>query len=214
MTQPFEAQLSSCLQNAHSGDKATRETAETFLRQAEQENWGAYIHGLAHELANEGSAEAGRQMAGLLLKNALDAKDSVVQVRRRSSRAAPAAYVRLEQLFRLTGGLRGAGAEVAEVAGPGGPRQGADPNGPPQHAGQPGARPRPVLHHTHHVSLLFRCRPRCAPHTVLLGQEPRAHSGRATTTPPLATPHPLPPRSHSATVRVASSVFLPFGAQD
>jgi importin subunit beta-1 len=81
MTQPFEAQLTTCLQNAQSTDKATRENAEAYIRRIEQENWGAFIHGLSQELAKEGNPEVSRQMAGLLLKNALDAKDSVVQVR-------------------------------------------------------------------------------------------------------------------------------------
>lgn len=88
MTQPFEAQLSSCLQNAQSADKNTREQAESYIRSAEQENWGAYILALSQELAREGGPEVSRQMAGLLLKNALDAKDSHLQVRRHATTPA------------------------------------------------------------------------------------------------------------------------------
>jgi importin subunit beta-1 len=80
MTQPFEAQLSSCLQNAQSLDKNTREQAEEYIRRAEEENWGAFLLALSQELARDGGPVASRQMAGLLLKNSLDAKDSHIQV--------------------------------------------------------------------------------------------------------------------------------------
>lgn len=81
MTQPFETQLAASLQNASSSDKNTREQAEAFIRQIEEENWIAYIQGLTLELSNESKSADARQMASLLLKNALDAKDSQMQVR-------------------------------------------------------------------------------------------------------------------------------------
>jgi hypothetical protein len=80
MTQPYEAHLRSCLQNASSGDKATRDEAEAGIQQLQEADWGSFITGLAHEIADESAPEVGRQMAGLLLKNALDAKDSRLQV--------------------------------------------------------------------------------------------------------------------------------------
>jgi hypothetical protein len=80
MTQPFEAQLSSCLQNAQSLDKNTREQAEAYIRRVEEENWGAFLLALSQELARDEGPEISRQMAGLLLKNSLDAKDSHIQV--------------------------------------------------------------------------------------------------------------------------------------
>jgi importin subunit beta-1 len=83
MKQPFEMQLTQCLQNAQSTDKATREQAEAYIRRIEEENWGAFVAGLSQELINESNPDVSRQMAGLLLKNALDAKDSHVQVRER-----------------------------------------------------------------------------------------------------------------------------------
>ena len=81
MTQPFEAQLTTCLQSVQSTDKATRDEAEAYIQRIQEENWAAFIQGLTQELINDGRPEVSRQMAGLLLKNALDAKDSLVQVR-------------------------------------------------------------------------------------------------------------------------------------
>lgn len=82
MTQPYEAhvQLATYLQHATSPDKAIRDQAEAGIRQLEQADWAAFISSLASELSNESSPEIGRQMASVLLKNALDAKDSRVKV--------------------------------------------------------------------------------------------------------------------------------------
>jgi Importin-beta N-terminal domain len=81
MTQPAQSQLTQCLQSTQSTNKAQREEAEAYLRRLEQDDWGAFVAGLSQELVNEGNPEVSRQVAGLLLKNALDAKDSHVQVR-------------------------------------------------------------------------------------------------------------------------------------
>lgn len=72
-------QLATYLQHATSPDKATRDQAEAGIRQLEQADWAAFVSSLASELANESSSEIGRQMASVLLKNALDAKDSRVK---------------------------------------------------------------------------------------------------------------------------------------
>jgi hypothetical protein len=81
MTQPFETHLTSYLQHATSNDKATRDQAEQGIRQLEEADWGAYVSCLSAEIANESVPEISRQMAGVLFKNALDAKDTVVKVR-------------------------------------------------------------------------------------------------------------------------------------
>lgn len=82
MTQPYEAhlQLATYLEHATSHDKAIRDQAEAGIRQLEQADWAAFVNSLASELANEKSSEIGRQMASVLLKNALDAKDSRLKV--------------------------------------------------------------------------------------------------------------------------------------
>jgi importin subunit beta-1 len=80
MTQPYEVHLRTYLQNASSGDTATRDQAEAGIQQLQAADWGSFIAGLAQEIANESAPEVGRQMAGLLLKNALDAKDPRLQV--------------------------------------------------------------------------------------------------------------------------------------
>lgn len=96
MTQPFEAHLTAYLQHATSADKATRDQAEAGIRQLEEADWGTYVGCLSTEIANEAVPEISRQMAGVLFKNALDSKDSVVKVRLRvpsiASPIAPLPY--------------------------------------------------------------------------------------------------------------------------
>lgn len=107
MTQPFEAhlQLATYLQHATSPDKATRDQAEAGIRQLEQADWAAFVSSLASELANESSPEIGRQMASVLLKNALDAKDSRVKVSI-SARADLCATNIVNAMFDLLGVYR------------------------------------------------------------------------------------------------------------
>ena len=129
MTQPFEAQLSSCLQNAQSTDKATRDQAEAFIQRLQEENWAAFIQGLTNELVNDDRPEVSRQMAGLLLKNALDAKDSLVQVR---GLLKPRARVNASPRLALGESackwlLCFADAEGGEVARSGREHEGTDP---------------------------------------------------------------------------------------
>jgi importin subunit beta-1 len=61
------------LQAATSADPQARNAAEAQLQQAEQQNAGAYIAALSSELANSEKPAAIRQIAGILLKNAVDA---------------------------------------------------------------------------------------------------------------------------------------------
>lgn len=61
------------LQAATSADQQARNAAEAHLAQAEQQNPAGYIAALASELANGDKPAATRQIAGILLKNAIDA---------------------------------------------------------------------------------------------------------------------------------------------
>mmetsp|Transcript_40729 Transcript_40729/g.89010 ORF Transcript_40729/g.89010 Transcript_40729/m.89010 type:complete len:864 (-) Transcript_40729:79-2670(-) len=58
-------------------DPVKRPAAEAQIRQAEQENTDQYFRALAQELASPDKPLIARQLAGLLLKNALWAKDPV-----------------------------------------------------------------------------------------------------------------------------------------
>lgn len=73
--------LTASLLNTSSVDKAVREHAEASLHAFEEANWQGYVSGLAQELSNDAKGEQTRQVAGLLLKNLLDAKDSRLKVR-------------------------------------------------------------------------------------------------------------------------------------
>ena len=72
--------LTEFLQNASSNDKTVREIAEEGLRRCQETNWPAFVFQLAQELASDAKGDQSRQMAGLLLKNLLDAKDTSLKV--------------------------------------------------------------------------------------------------------------------------------------
>lgn len=61
------------LQAASSADQQVRNAGEAQLQLAEQQNPSAYMAALASELANSEKPADIRQIAGILLKNALDA---------------------------------------------------------------------------------------------------------------------------------------------
>ncbi len=61
------------LQAASSADQQVRNAGEAQLQQAEQQNPSAYMAALASELANSEKPADIRQIAGILLKNSLDA---------------------------------------------------------------------------------------------------------------------------------------------
>lgn len=67
--------LTAILVHATSHDINLRNPAEKKLGQLEQQNLAAYLSGLCSELVNDSKPESARQLAGLLLKNALVAKD-------------------------------------------------------------------------------------------------------------------------------------------
>jgi importin subunit beta-1 len=63
------------LLNAQSVDGATRNHAEESLKQIQEQNLSTFLLSLSAELANNNKAIESRRLAGLILKNALDAKE-------------------------------------------------------------------------------------------------------------------------------------------
>lgn len=74
-TQSPADQLSATLLNANSADLAIRTAAETQLKAMEGSNFPLYLTSLCAELGSDKKVEQSRQLAGLLLKNALFALD-------------------------------------------------------------------------------------------------------------------------------------------
>lgn len=63
------------LQNAQSADANLRTQAEGQLKSFQEQNYPGFLYSLAVELANNEKPTDSRRLAGLILKNALDAKD-------------------------------------------------------------------------------------------------------------------------------------------
>ena len=74
------AALTPILSNAASPDAAARSQAEVALSNMREQNYGAFVVALAQELAGEDKPAVARQMAGILLKNNLDAADTAKKV--------------------------------------------------------------------------------------------------------------------------------------
>lgn len=70
-------EVTQILLNAQSPDGAVRRLAEESLKQFQEQNYAALLVSLAHELANSEKPGDSRRLAGLILKNSLDAKDPV-----------------------------------------------------------------------------------------------------------------------------------------
>ena len=68
------------LASAQSPDSNTRNQAEQQLKQFQQQNLASYLLSLATEVASDAKPEHTRQMAGLKLKNSLDAPGIAVKV--------------------------------------------------------------------------------------------------------------------------------------
>jgi importin subunit beta-1 len=68
-------EVTQALLNAQSIDGTVRNDAEESLRQFQEQNLPAFLASLSRELANEDKPVDSRKLAGLILKNALDAKD-------------------------------------------------------------------------------------------------------------------------------------------
>ncbi|GJP60988.1 hypothetical protein CLOP_g18199 [Closterium sp. NIES-67] len=69
--------ITQVLLNAQSPDGNVRRLAEENLKQLQDTNFPAYLVSLALELANPEKQTDSRRLAGLILKNSLDAKESV-----------------------------------------------------------------------------------------------------------------------------------------
>lgn len=68
--------ITSYLLAAQSPDAKIRTEAETSLRQFQEQNPSAFLLALSVELSNDGKPMESRRLAGIVLKNSLDAKDA------------------------------------------------------------------------------------------------------------------------------------------
>jgi importin subunit beta-1 len=80
MAQPLP-ELTNVLVSAQSPDAAVRQQAEQALEHLKSSQPAAYLAALAAELGGEQKPAEARQIAGLILKNALDAPSAVQKVR-------------------------------------------------------------------------------------------------------------------------------------
>ncbi|KAL2621419.1 hypothetical protein R1flu_001624 [Riccia fluitans] len=69
-------EVTQILLNAQSPDGAVRKLAEENLKQFQEQNLAAFLISLSHELANNDKPPESRKLAGLILKNSLDAKEA------------------------------------------------------------------------------------------------------------------------------------------
>jgi len=63
--------------NAQSPDGTVRKIAEDNLKQFQEQNLSSFLVSLSHELVNNDKPPESRRLAGLILKNSLDAKESL-----------------------------------------------------------------------------------------------------------------------------------------
>ncbi|GBG75999.1 hypothetical protein CBR_g21240 [Chara braunii] len=68
-------EVTQILLNAQSSDGAVRNLAEDSLKQFQEQNFAVFLFSLANELANNDKPSESRRLAGLILKNSLDAKE-------------------------------------------------------------------------------------------------------------------------------------------
>lgn len=80
MAQPPPLELTNVLVSAQSPDAAVRQQAEQALEHLRSLQPAAYLAALAAELGGEQKPAEARQIAGLILKNALDAPSAVQKV--------------------------------------------------------------------------------------------------------------------------------------
>ena len=88
--------LTSVLQSAQSPDATLRGQAEQHLQQLRENNHAQFVASLTEELCEESKPIDTRRLAGLILKNELDARDEARKVRRSKKE-------RHEVTFRRTG---------------------------------------------------------------------------------------------------------------
>ncbi|KAL3138275.1 hypothetical protein ABBQ32_006093 [Trebouxia sp. C0010 RCD-2024] len=72
-------ELTPVLQHAQSADSSLRTQAELQLQAYQQQDYAGYLVALVSELANDAKPPETRQIAGLLLKNMLDATDAALK---------------------------------------------------------------------------------------------------------------------------------------
>lgn len=73
--------ITSLLDSAQSPDAATRNAAEGQLKGLQESQFPSFVLSLAAELGSGDKPVSSRRLAGLVLKNALDAKEASRQVR-------------------------------------------------------------------------------------------------------------------------------------
>lgn len=73
--------ITAVLQAAQAQDATLRTQAEAQLKAFQEQNYPTFLYSLAVELANNDKPGDSRRLAGLILKNALDAKDEARKVR-------------------------------------------------------------------------------------------------------------------------------------
>lgn len=93
-------QLTALLQAAQSADAGTRVQAEQQLNLLQQQNYAELLAALSAELADGSKPVDARRLAGLILKNSLDAKEESRKVRRALEPAEAVITCPLEQLER------------------------------------------------------------------------------------------------------------------
>lgn len=81
----YTSNLVQILQEAQSADATLRDDAERKLRHMQVTDAAGFLHSLSRELASADKPVDTRRLAGLILKNALDAKDEKRKVREFSS---------------------------------------------------------------------------------------------------------------------------------
>ena len=69
------ADITTIVQQTQSPDATARVAAEAQLKTAQEANYDGFLTSLAGEIANEQKPAETRRLAGLILKNALDARD-------------------------------------------------------------------------------------------------------------------------------------------
>jgi importin subunit beta-1 len=69
-------EVTQVLLNAQSADGVVRKVAEESLKQFQEQNPAGFLISLSHELANNEKPPDSRKLAGLILKNSLDAKET------------------------------------------------------------------------------------------------------------------------------------------
>lgn len=80
---PPGTELTQILINSQSPHQETRRGAEQKLRAAEETNFAAYLAELSQELSSESRPSVARQLAGLVLKNAISGTDPVIDKSKR-----------------------------------------------------------------------------------------------------------------------------------